>query len=799
MPGLKPEFNNKPFSGRYRIRALCRDRLYVQLDDNDTRIRLAADTTGSGQQWSVTPVEGERNTYIIKSGDGKYTLAWDTENPNEGSIGKFLVPKEGIEIKWLIQRRGSGGFGIAIPQEENLAVDFQNKEKVSFIQKDPNDANQLWIFENEETPAPQRQSFQTEFFPLSVKEAAQEQYDIIVVGSGIGGGVLVHDIDDTNFRIGPKNAKKVLLLERGSFTFHSHCLNTARPVDLVKDRGQHNDFYFRRFWQQYDLENTDEASWDGGPMYNLGGRSAAWGLFVPRIHDRPLRNHFSDEVSGELLNKYYSKAERLMNLSFPQTSKIHRHVIDRLNADGPAAGPDSQVQWNWARIASEFHSEANFNFAQGAYSTIDKIFEIAQGKENPDRGKSPGQGKNLQVALDAEVYSLVMDWTQNPPVATGVNIRTLEGDCVQIYLKQEGKVVLSAGSVNSPTILLRSGGDAWRQNIKDKHRGLQLTDHDIYIYGSRFRYQNPADRDRYGAMKLQTYFNVKDQPERAIGLANMSIDSSSFLPRGPGVDSQLPNFIMAFILECPLNDKNNIRIDDNGEPKVTINRGLQATAEQKDVMHRLTVSAMTAIETSLNVNFNSKPANPSELFQARLGIVAHELGTLPMQGKDKNQGACLDENLKVLGGICDGVYVCDLSIFPYSPEVNPSLTLAAFAIRLSRHLVDRQRFQPTSPDHVCVVNHSGSTVRARLSNLAGISDPPQPHPQSVPPGEAAATLEEDVVFNPGDAVEWKKRADLTEALFVRKQDQSNPGQFVAQPVVLSAAPGGVTVIAVEED
>jgi choline dehydrogenase-like flavoprotein len=74
-----------------------------------------------------------------------------------------------------------------------------------------------------------------------------------------------------------------------------------------------------------------------------------------------------------------------------------------------------------------------------------------------------------------------------------------------------------------------------------------------------------------------------------------------------------------------------------------------------------------------------------------VGGVAHEVGTLRMQrtkGKyvDKNgpQPGVLDENLRFLGH--QRLYACDLSVFPTSPAANPTLTLAALAIRLADHL-----------------------------------------------------------------------------------------------------------------
>ncbi|KAK6344747.1 hypothetical protein TWF718_006704 [Orbilia javanica] len=74
--------------------------------------------------------------------------------------------------------------------------------------------------------------------------------------------------------------------------------------------------------------------------------------------------------------------------------------------------------------------------------------------------------------------------------------------------------------------------------------------------------------------------------------------------------------------------------------------------------------------------------------RASFGVVAHEVGTMRMQ-KPKSTGV-VDTDLKFNG--LDNLYVCDLSVFPWSPAANPSLTLVALAQRLADHLEsERQR------------------------------------------------------------------------------------------------------------
>ena len=66
---------------------------------------------------------------------------------------------------------------------------------------------------------------------------------------------------------------------------------------------------------------------------------------------------------------------------------------------------------------------------------------------------------------------------------------------------------------------------------------------------------------------------------------------------------------------------------------------------------------------------------------ANLGNVAHEVGTLRMTDDD---GGVVDTNLKFLA--YENLYACDNSVFPASPAANPSLTLAALALRLAGQL-----------------------------------------------------------------------------------------------------------------
>ena len=98
-----------------------------------------------------------------------------------------------------------------------------------------------------------------------------DDFDIIVVGSGIGGGVLADALAD---KVG--GAKRILLLEAGTFVYPTHVYNICRfpNSSLAKHFGCDT------FWQN---GNPDTAQFIGEkPQLNLGGRSIFWsGLSRP--------------------------------------------------------------------------------------------------------------------------------------------------------------------------------------------------------------------------------------------------------------------------------------------------------------------------------------------------------------------------------------------------------------------------------------------------------------------------------------------------------------------------------------
>ena len=642
-------------------------------------------------------------------------------------------------------------------------------------------------------------TFEAQWFQLTPEKAATETYDIIVIGTGMGGGVVAGDLFDTNSRLG-KNAKSVLVIEKGGLTFHSHCLNAARPSGYGEDWGQQNDTFFALFKNDYEFKDPDQSKlWKAGTMFNIGGRGAAWGLFCPRIHDEPLEAKFGTDLSKDLRDIWYTEAETLMALSLPLTNTVHQNIMERMNIKTKSKG----CQWQWGRIASEFNDSRNFDFARGAFSPIDKILEIAMSKRRDSTGASI-EHPNWKILINTEVRKIL--WDKDEKRATGVLVRDANGKETEIFLKNDDsgiplddtKIVLGAGSVGSPAILMRSGLKDELQNSESN--ALHLTDHDILAKGITFTYDDLSIREKVGSMKLQSYVRLNSGK---IALINMAINPSSFLPREflPSrrfTNRIFPKLTASVILPTDLNRNNTIDLDANEEPVLTAGREHQRSNSDPVVqeIREVTRDAIIAVKDALKLQLLPVDSNgefdweDDDFFATlELGIVAHELGTLPLKCHDSDDPFLVQPNLELVSR--KGVYVCDLSIFPFSPEVNPSPTLVALALRLSREtLLSRTPAIDLKADAIYVMNQSGENIKVFVSNLTGAVLTSQ---------EIADNKEGGKILEPGDLICRDRHVEqpvkpVAESVMVYSLQFDSQTEYLAKPVTYVATLGVICAI-----
>jgi hypothetical protein len=122
-----------------------------------------------------------------------------------------------------------------------------------------------------------------------------------------------------------------------------------------------------------------------------------------------------------------------------------------------------------------------------------------------------------------------------------------------------------------------------------------------------------------------------------------------------------------------------------------------------------------------------------------------------------------------------------------SPEVNPTLTLAALALRLSRQVLHPRDslldvdgtviIQDT--DTVLIVNHKGRTVKVFCSNRAAVNNS----------GE-----DNNIVLGPGEFASWRREAGIIESISVFELAYLSKNTFLNEPWLMTAEPGELTPV-----
>jgi hypothetical protein len=492
---------------------------------------------------------------------------------------------------------------------------------------------------------------QEERFPGNHNEDIE--YDVIVIGSGMGGGVVAETMADKGLR--------TLVLDVGSFESPTHLSNIY--IDWSDLPGRHQTRHFK---------SVGEGNFLFGAQMALGGRSLYWSGIILRMQEWEY-GFWPKAVADYLKNNDFSgyrRAEALMRKG-RTLGDFQNAVVCRLKE----RLPDLQIEDLPRSLHQPFvdGEDVSVQFAStGVFSTADILADSTAFRVNGDFFQQRGGTEHLTINLN-HLVTAIEPASPGSSKARSVVCQDLVTNTQRRY---KGKcIVLAAGSVQSPIILQKSKLDHLQGKV-----GIGLTDHP---YGRCANYEIPETSWLYGHRHhAKLLLAAPDSREDHYPfLVEVLINPMYWHLRY--ADDDIWNSVpakekrtvlsMKFGLGSRLNDGNNIHAPEIGQPEV-YNHRMSVHPNAPEQARQFRNRILEALEI---------PHDPhqSVRFDDHGGTVHHAGGTLRMgSGPD----AVVNENLKFYG--YDNLYAADCSVFPYIPSANPSLTLVALCQRLSDYL-----------------------------------------------------------------------------------------------------------------
>jgi len=524
-------------------------------------------------------------------------------------------------------------------------------------------------------------------------------FDYIVVGSGMGGGILADDLAD---RLGQSH--RILMLDAGSFIYPTHVYNISR----IPNSAVANHFGVDNFKQS----PNDHQFIGGKPQLAFGGRSIFWSGLIPEAQGWELE-FFPDNVRSDLSSNYFDLAAERMNESISLGDKAKALVEHFRNSP---LNSDFDIQETPRALHQPYlNSDGTprdqfFVEPTGVFNTAELLINQV--------GLTPGadqNGKGLFVKLNSFVEAI------NDVPFGWYEVRTTDtvtGEQVSFYTP---KVVIAAGSTESPKLINRS---SIYQKLPERIKGLVgfgLTDHPVtgesqaYVSSlgnspripisrrdhAKIIFYSRGQRDASGHVIYP--FNI----EMNVNHEYWHLRNNDPLAEPVADDISKTRVDIKFSFANCLDDFNGIfsHVNDGYTPDVRFKRfsflddllqsrfpalaGWQKSREEFFQLVNETRNRVFAEFNDVDWITGKYGGGHGEQWPFGWGTVHHACGTLRMPWKPNrnasfNHESVVDEDLKVRG--TTGLYVCDMSVMPISTAANPVRALAGLALRLSRHL-----------------------------------------------------------------------------------------------------------------
>lgn len=534
-----------------------------------------------------------------------------------------------------------------------------------------------------------RQSQDKTVFPFDVNLLIQfsniiimhNHYDIIIIGTGSGGSTMAYKL--------ASSGKKILILERGGFIPKEKENWDAHEV-VTAGRYRPNDTWY----------DQDDKPFKPFIHYNVGGNSKMYGaaLFRFRKTDFEKVNHYGGTTPGwpvqyDVYEPYYTQAEKLYSAhgkrgidpsepwagsEYPLPPIPYEPLIRDLNDSMRQIGLKPFPLPMGIRLPQDYtHTEAPV------------MLENFDGFPDPTDSKADGQVMALRPALKNKNITLLTH-AYVERLGTDVSGKRIN----KVYADVKGEkmtfnadiVIVACGAVNSAALLLRSADDKHPgglanssglvgRNLMLHHNGCLVAFTKDMINDCVFQkslgladfYHGTADSEfPLGEIQLMG----RNDPDTILWLAEKIYPGKSY--------SDLKKMTIDFWLtseDLPHPD-NRVTLKKDGSIQVSYRRTNYTAYERlKEKLKEIFVKIGNLDSRFKDIQWAG--------YDLDISGMSHQNGTLRF-GTDP-QTSVLDLHCKAHD--VQNLYVVDASFFPSCGAFNPSLTIAANALRVGDHIL----------------------------------------------------------------------------------------------------------------
>lgn len=510
-------------------------------------------------------------------------------------------------------------------------------------------------------------------------------YDVIIIGSGAGGGTLARHL--------APSGKSILILERGGWL----------PREL-ENWDAEEVFIKNRYVPQETWYDKKGKTFQPGVHYWVGGATKLYGAALYRLRQEDfgeLQHHDGISpawpISYDEMEPYYTQAEQMYQVHgnrgedsteppasapYPFPAVSHEPRIQQLHDDLAKAGHHP------------FHSPNGImlNEAQPQFSpcircaNCDGFPCFIHAKSDADvLGVRPAlQHPNVTLLTDALVVKL--NTNESGTAVTEVVVE--RNGATETY--QGSIVVISAGAANSAKILLQSANDKHPNGLANgsDQVGRNYMYHNSVAVLAISKEPNPTKFQK--TLGLNDFYFGMDGFDFPMGNIQMVGKSQGPMYKGekPIEAGLAPMFTLDDVAKHAVDfwlstedlprAENRVTVEKDGNIRLSYTPSNEEPKAQLYKKLKSMLNHLGMFEHLVRRNLYMKN-------EIGIGGVAHQAGTVRF-GSDP-QSSVLDANCKAHE--LDNLYVVDTSFFPSIGAVNPALTAMANALRVGDHLLER--------------------------------------------------------------------------------------------------------------